>query len=162
MGRAKIVLLLTWIVGCYTLALNISAFNEHFDRSPPHDKEGTANTKFIRYNPFRIHVVRVEFESGNHVNLDVLKETSDKIQIGSKIEFVEKHGLLGKAWYQDKAFYESLEHGRTFQGAVHIGLFTFVIFLCFHIARRVFPIRTAAVITTLCLVTASLCFAVVL
>jgi hypothetical protein len=160
--RVKILLLPALIIVWYALALSISMLNEHFDRSPPRNITATVGTKFTRYNPFRVDMLGVRLEDGSHANVAVLKETSDKIGIDSQIDLVEKRGFLRKTWYQDKAFYDSLESGRFFQGAIHIVLSVLLMYFCFRIARRVFPTRIAALITIASVIIAFFYFEVAL
>lgn len=101
---AKILLLLALVIVCYTLALSISMLNEHFDRSHPHHISATVDSKFTRHNPFPVDVLGVRLEEGRHVNVAVLKEIWDKTGIGSRLELVEKRGLLGKTWSKTKHF----------------------------------------------------------
>ena len=70
--------------------------NEHLDRSPPQHVAATVDTKFTRYNPLPIAVVGVQLADGKHANVDVLNETWDKLTIDSRLDLVEKRGLLGK------------------------------------------------------------------
>ena len=160
--RSKILVILILITLCYALALSFSMLNEHLDRSPPHEIAATVDAKFTRYNPFPIDVLRVRFEGGYHANIAVLKETWNQLETDSRIDVVEKRGWLGKKWYQDKAFYESLESGRPFQGVIHIGFSVLFMYLCFRMTRRLFPVRTASLITVVSVIIALSYFAVAL
>jgi hypothetical protein len=160
--RSKILVILMLITLCYALALSISMLNQYLDRSPPHEIAATVDTKFTRHNPFPIDMLRVRLEGGYHANIAVLKETWSQLGIGSRIDVVEKRGWLSKKWYQDKAFYESLESGRPFQGVIHIGFAVLFMYLCFGMTRRLFPVRTAGLITVVSVIIAFSYFAVAL
>ena len=160
--RAKILLVLVLVIVSYALALSISMLNEHLDRSPPRHVTATVVTKSTRYNPFPIDVLGVRLEDGSRANVAVLKETWDRSKIDSKLDLVEKQGLLGKTWYQDKAFYESLESGRVFQGAIHIGLSVLFMFFCFRCTRRLFSARIAILTTVVSAIIAFCYFAAAL
>ena len=146
----------------YGLTLFFAMLNQHFDHHTAHVVAGVVDSRFERRNPLPISVIGVRLASGRHVNVDVLPETWNTLNIGSPVEIVQMPGALGKTWYQDKPFFESLEGSRTFQGCVHIGLALIYLSVMFLLCRHVFKFRAAILIMLALVATGYGCFRFVL
>jgi len=135
--KKKITLVILSMMVIYTLFCSFTSLNEHFDTSSPKIKEIHVLDKFIRYQPFKINSVKIQLENKN-VRIAILPELYDKLNIGMPLIIVQKAGFLGKTWYQDQEFYNSLASSRIFQGLINIFIIVIMLFFYFHIVQKWF------------------------
>lgn len=131
-------------VATYGFAAVFSGLNQHFDGSAPEPLMTTVNGQYTWYNPIPIHTVEARDAEGRVYRVDVLPELASRLEVGAPLSVVRKRGLFGKAWLEDRQFFESLRASRPVQGALFVAIGGLLAFLWLRESRRLGALRAGA------------------